>query len=158
MKLKIICQFCNKEFERYPSRKAKFCSNKCANNSGDRGFQKGHKINLGKKYKQWSLESKEKRRLNGNPNWKGEQTKYRSKHTWIIRNFGKADECEECHKIKKSYDWSNIDHKYKRGRKNWRKLCRSCHQKYDYKMGLRTKPYAIKKSQENKRKTDRHII
>ena len=58
--------------------------------------------------------------------WKGNKVKYRGLHTWIVYNWGKANICENCNS-KKFIDWHNMDNKYKRDRKDWKKLCRKCH-------------------------------
>jgi hypothetical protein len=82
----------------------------------------------------------EKRRLQGNPVWKGEAATTASKHDWIRFNFTKTGVCEHCKETKRT-DWSNKDHKYSRERDEWQELCRSCHQKYDYAHGLRKPTY-----------------
>jgi len=65
--------------------------------------------------------------------------KYRSIHSWIVYNFGKADLCEECglteekENKKRTFCWSNLSGEYKKERSDWRKLCYSCHKRYDVK-------------------------
>ena len=56
-------------------------------------------------------------------------------HLWIVRKLGKPKKCEHCKTTdeNKTYDWSNKDHKYSRDPKDWQRLCRSCHCKYDFK-------------------------
>lgn len=71
-----------------------------------------------------------------NPNWKGDNVGYAALHGWIKRRKPKPLLCEECNK-KKAFDLANKDHKYKRDVNDYRWLCRSCHQKYDYKKGIR---------------------
>ncbi len=76
--------------------------------------------------------------------WKGDKAKYRAKHMWINHWFGKADKCEnesciyprkDIHGkimiVPKRFEWANISRGYKRDRKDWRRLCPSCHKKYD---------------------------
>lgn len=59
-------------------------------------------------------------------------SKYSSTHTWVYRNFGKAESCVECHDgSKRLYHWSNISGEYKRDKSDWRQLCVSCHKKAD---------------------------
>lgn len=66
--------------------------------------------------------------------WKGEQAGYTPIHIWVARWKGKANRCEDCGATdKKRYDWSNIDHKYRRVLADYIARCRSCHQKYDIK-------------------------
>jgi len=114
---------------------------------GKWGFQKGNK--LGKKFKSGHPTSNtgrthfKKGETAGvkNPTWKGEEASYSAKHKWLKFNYGKADYCEnrkepflsfKCSKKSKNYQWAKVhgkqhDHK----RENYRKLCISCHKKYD---------------------------
>ena len=64
------------------------------------------------------------------PNWLGDKVSYRNCHAWVRRNYEKTGFCEHCG-LEKRTEWSNKDHKYKRVRKDWQELCRSCHIKYD---------------------------
>ncbi len=83
------------------------------------GFQKGHKINLGK------LLDEDLKDI----------------HLWICRKLGKPNCCEHCKRTdKKWYDWSNKDHKYRKVLEDWQRLCRSCHMKFDFEHNNRTKP------------------
>lgn len=67
------------------------------------------------------------------PNWKGDAVGNAALHDWVRRNLGKPKRCEHCKTIKaKQYDWANKSQKYKRDIKDWIRLCRSCHAKYDY--------------------------
>ena len=59
---------------------------------------------------------------------------YSSVHYWLKTNFGKADKCENPNCLKKSnfYTWAlKREKEYECKRKNFIKLCRSCHVKYD---------------------------
>ena len=110
-------------------------------------FIKGHKLRVGLKH---TLEFKEKRKGEGNPNWKGDEVSLTGMHIWIRRNFEEKKECEYCGTINaKRYDWINLNHQYSRDRRFWKRACRSCHMKYDYKMKLRKH---IKHSKETKEK------
>ena len=64
--------------------------------------------------------------------WKGDDASYNAIHIWITNNFGKPILCEKCGNTKK-IEWSKKDYKYKRERKDWQTLCRSCHRRYDAK-------------------------
>ena len=69
-------------------------------------FEKGHKVNLGKKnaleYK-FTDEQLEKRKGENNYNWKGEKVGYFASHSWIIKNYGNAKFCQfNGHMAKKS--------------------------------------------------------
>jgi len=66
------------------------------------------------------------------PGWKDDEVGYSGIHKWIVRNFGKADHCEDCGKIDcNRYEWASIDHSYKRNIKYWTQLCKKCHTKLD---------------------------
>lgn len=143
------CLFCDKQFNP-PKKSSKFCSMSCRGkwmikNTKYSLFVKGHKVRVGMKH---PLSFIIKRRGEGNPAWKGDSIKQHSLHSWIRDNFETPDKCEHCGKqyphIRVIFDWSNKNHKYKRNKKDWQFLCRSCHMKYDYKFGLR-KPHSTKK-------------
>ncbi len=79
-----------------------------------------------------------KRFTTNNPVWKGGAISIRSLHCWVRDNFIRTKKCECCGK-KGMTDWSNKEHDYKRDRKGWQEFCRSCHLKYDYAKGFRTR-------------------
>lgn len=65
-----------------------------------------------------------------NHGWKGDRAKYQAKHTWIRRNWGKADKCENnscTYDSPKIYHWANVSGDYLRDRSDWIMLCPSCH-------------------------------
>lgn len=68
-----------------------------------------------------------------NPNWKGDEAGYTSKHDWLYLRFGKPKECEGCGTTDEQtrYEWANISGKYKRVRSDWKRLCKKCHNKLD---------------------------
>jgi hypothetical protein len=66
------------------------------------------------------------------PNWKVSPG-YRAIHVWVIKNKGKAKQCEKCDKTSGKIEWANIDHEYKRNLDDYIGLCTSCHRKYDIK-------------------------
>ena len=69
--------------------------------------------------------------------WKGGSVGYGQLHRWIDLKLGKPKFCDQCKSTKKKkYEWANIDHKYKRNLKDWKRLCTSCHRNYDYKNHL----------------------
>lgn len=72
-------------------------------------------------------------------NFKGNTARYGTKHQWVYYHFGKADRCENkncSYKNPKRYHWANISGEYKRDRKDWIRLCPSCHKKMDRKEKL----------------------
>ena len=63
---------------------------------------------------------------------KGENIGYFGIHKWLVKNFGKANKCEECgDKKAKRYEWANIDKVYKKERSHFVMLCKRCHNKMD---------------------------
>jgi hypothetical protein len=70
---------------------------------------------------------------NDSPNWKDGKASYVAKHARIYRRFGKADCCENPKCLKKSerFDWATISGKHLPDRRDWIKLCKSCHSRFD---------------------------
>lgn len=66
--------------------------------------------------------------------WLGDKVGKIGVHLWLRREYGTPTKCEHCGTIdeKKTYDWACRDKSYRRDRKNFMRLCRSCHRKYDY--------------------------
>ncbi len=65
-------------------------------------------------------------------NWKGDKASYRTIHTWLSYNYGKADKCEICNtKVKQVFQWANKSGDYLRDISDWIMTCRSCHRKRD---------------------------
>lgn len=91
------------------------------------------------KGKKFSEEHKTKLRMNHadfndelSPNWKGDHVGNVALHQWVYKHKGRPNECEICNRTDlKSYDWANIDHKYRRNLDDFIRLCRSCHRKFD---------------------------
>jgi len=89
----------------------------------------------------------EKRRLaslpSGDKHWRfDENPNVRAIHKWINRIYGRANRCEnvKCEGKAKKYDWALIRGKeYKRSRRHFKQLCRSCHVKYDMTEARRKK-------------------
>lgn len=77
-----------------------------------------------------------KRNQNGpsNANWRGEAANIVSKHKRLYRAFGQPSKCDVCGTEDpfKSYDWANLTGNYD-DPKDFRRMCRSCHWKYDKK-------------------------
>ena len=85
-----------------------------------------------------SIELARSRVRERNQRWMGDKVGVAGIHSRVRKMWGKADRCEECGRTdRKMYEWSNSNHKYSENRDEWRMLCRSCHQKHDYGMGLR---------------------
>jgi hypothetical protein len=82
-----------------------------------------------------------KKRLNSQEekswNWKGDNAGYFAMHDWVERHKGKASHCVDCGTLNaKKYEWSNIDHLYRRNLDDYISRCSSCHKKYDLAMGF----------------------
>lgn len=66
--------------------------------------------------------------------WTGDKASYGAIHLWLRKTYGKADRCEnpKCPKKSKIFEYALIKgKKHERKRKNYKKLCRSCHDIYD---------------------------
>lgn len=132
------CLFCNKIFFKAINTSlknwnniSKYCGRDCSNKSkiGKPG------ANLGKSFRASpATEFKKGENLNeSHPLWRGEDAHIKSKHSWVKRHKGKAEQCLNCQVSSetKTIDWANIDHKYKRNLDDYISLCRSCHRKFD---------------------------
>jgi hypothetical protein len=77
-------------------------------------------------------EFKKGRKDEKHPEWKGEKASYDAKHQWVARWKGSSKLCEDCGTTTaKMYNWANISGEYKRDLKDWKRLCRKCHHKFD---------------------------
>lgn len=86
---------------------------------GKHGFQKGHKLSVGKKAY----------------NWKESELSNAGIHQWVKRWKVKTC-CESCGKTNGRLEWANIDHKYRRVLDDYICLCPSCHKRRDIAVGL----------------------
>jgi len=56
-------------------------------------------------------------------------------HSWVERNFGKPAKCDKCKSDKaKHFEWSNISGQYMAIKSDWQRLCKKCHNRYDFEM------------------------
>ena len=72
------------------------------------------------------------------PNWKGDDASYKQLHSWLNKHKSKPQKCENCmkeNKLELSFDHSL--EKYTRNINDYKWLCRSCHMKRDYKLGVK---------------------
>lgn len=82
-------------------------------------FKKGHTL-IGKK--------------ENHPNWKGNLIGYGGLHNRINNLLGKPKKCNHCGTTTaKIFEWANKSGKYLLDIKDWIRLCRDCHKKYDSK-------------------------
>ena len=137
---------------------------------GKQGFQKGHKINVGRVSSAETVERMRQSKLgdknpmfnkdawnkgkshmknSDNPAWKGGNVGYYGLHLWIRRHLPKPTTCKNCNEDKK-LEVSNSG-VYDRDFNNWEWLCRSCHAKKD-KRYLNCKMKEKKHSSETKQK------
>ena len=72
-----------------------------------------------------------------NSKWKGDSVGITSLHLWVSRYKGKPKKCEDCGTSDPiiRYEWANISKKYKRDLNDYKRLCVSCHRKFDRHYG-----------------------
>lgn len=92
--------------------------------------------------KKASLETRKKQSLavtgDKSPQWKGNDVGYFALHSWIRRQLGNPSLCEDCRSTsEKRYEWANISGKYLRDIDDWKRLCKQCHARFDYKENMR---------------------
>jgi len=100
-------------------------------------IDKIRKANTGKKLphtKEWNKKIGLAHQEEKSYNWKGDDVGLSALHNWVNKYKGKPKYCEHCGKeyIKeRTFDWSNIDHKYRRKLEDFIWLCKKCHKRYD---------------------------
>lgn len=154
-KLKHNCKECNKVFYVFPSLdRVKFCSRKCYEKVWARTIPQ---LNKGKKLSQKhkiKLSNARKGKYIGDLNhqWKGSKAGISAFHYRVYFRRGKADCCEVCNKNdnSKKYDWANLTGKYD-DINDYKKICISCHRKYDYKRRKNAIRYESRKRAESKK-------
>lgn len=69
-----------------------------------------------------------------NPQWKGDEAKYKALHLRVSSARGRPKQCERCgaRDPRKTYDWANLTGNYA-NLQDYIRLCRSCHWKIDGK-------------------------
>jgi len=69
-----------------------------------------------------------------NASWKGDEAGIPAFHKRLVALYGYPKKCEVCGTTKaKAYDWANLTGNYK-DIKDYKRMCRSCHWKYDGKI------------------------
>jgi hypothetical protein len=59
-------------------------------------------------------------------------SEYQKVHKWIRKQLGTPSVCSQCKsETATRYDWANISQEYTYDVKDWKRLCRSCHQQHD---------------------------
>lgn len=88
-------------------------------------IKKGQRLSPSTEFKKGILENPPK-------NWKGNFAGKSAIHRWVDLWKGKPKVCSQCGtETAKKYEWTNIDHKYRRVLDDYIRLCTSCHRKYD---------------------------
>lgn len=96
---------------------------------------------LGKKHSEQTKEKMRGRSEEKSATWKGDKVGYDALHSWVNKNLGKANHCEECgldkipKGMKRYFDWANISKEYKRILTDWKQLCKKCHAIFDKDCG-----------------------
>lgn len=72
--------------------------------------------------------------------WRGDSASMTNKHRRLYRAFGQPSKCDVCgtEDETKSYDWANLTGDYNNPQ-DFKRMCRSCHWKYDNKIQNITK-------------------
>jgi hypothetical protein len=110
-------------------------------NEGYTQMQLANEFNVGRKVvsnaiKRLGLKSHKATKRNQwgskNDNWRGKEATLVNKHRRLYRAFGQPSKCEVCGTEDKSktYDWANLTGNYD-DPKDFKRMCRSCHRKYD---------------------------
>lgn len=63
---------------------------------------------------------------------------YHTAHWWIKSKYGTPNKCDNCGFINENtrrFNWANISGEYLKIRDDWKRLCISCHIKFDKRGG-----------------------
>ena len=98
---------------------------------GSGSYWKGKKFS--KTYKEkLSLAHIGKQADEKHPLWKGRKVGYTALHDWVGRKLGVPNKCSNCGTTNSPrFEWANISGKYKRDLKDYWRLCRKCHHRFD---------------------------
>ena len=67
-----------------------------------------------------------------NVRWKGDDAGRSAIHKWLNKHWPLTGTCEQCGATDRRTGYSNVDHKWRRERDDYRELCDRCHRYYDY--------------------------
>lgn len=133
-----ICPICQTVFNKPSKTSSKqwsrrfCCSMSCAAKYRGSPWLEKHKMKKGSQLGKSTQFKKGEGRGYKNINWKGDKVGYYGLHTWIQRQYGKPQFCEECKTSERRlYHWANISGKYLRDRNDWKRMCVPCHKKFD---------------------------
>jgi hypothetical protein len=88
---------------------------------------------------------------------------YKTLHNRVRRLYGRPSLCEVCGTTTaKRFEWANVTGVYAIGRENWKRMCHSCHSRFDFtdkhkqalnsgKRGRRESPATIEQKREARR-------
>src|SRR3990167_1640174 len=96
--------------------------------------QKMSKSHTGIKLSEYHRKRQSGRKGEKTWNWKGNKVGYNALHSWVSRELGKPNKCENCGKSglkARRIHWANKSREYKRHPSDWIRLCVSCHKLYD---------------------------
>jgi hypothetical protein len=151
-RMKRNCQVCGREFETKQNLisigKGKFCSQSCSSKIAVLPMLKRIKAGEWKDISRASIAKLHAAVASDETlhwKWKGEGVGYYGVHDWITKHFGQPMECEVCglNDPKRKYHWANLSHKYRRDRSDFKRMCVSCHRKYDYAAARSNKELGI---------------
>lgn len=146
------CLECGKEFQTYPYAikrgDGKYCSRECSCKNNETKIKIGQRLSTKTEFKKgetpWNKDkkgyetslrgrSRPDMKKDKNGQWKGDDVGYFGLHVWIAENCGRAKKCDACGSDDpdKKYHWANLDSKYSRDINSWKRMCVSCHSKYD---------------------------
>jgi len=92
--------------------------------------------------------------MNSYSQFNGTVTQYKNLHQWVNKQFGRPGVCEDCGTTDaKRYDWAAIGGRYTKLRADWKRLCRSCHQKFDAELFIGKRFAGKSHSDKSKLKT-----
>lgn len=140
-RLTIKCRICGKSREILPSvarkGKAQFCSHSCQGKVSCLTIVSGNKLGKWNDIHRVSisrLHNYQNSDESLHPRWKGDEVGYYGTHDWITKHYGQPIGCDECglNDSSRKYHWANLSHEYKRDRSDFKRMCVSCHRKYDY--------------------------
>lgn len=57
---------------------------------------------------------------------------YHRAHKWVYKTKGRPSRCEQClTTTAKKFEWANLSQEYGMVESDWKRMCTSCHRKYD---------------------------
>lgn len=136
-----LCAHCGKEFYVIKSHslipgRSKYCSRSCCS--------KAH-VHLLHERRRDSYKEAGRRQLaklatrvkvdeTAHSQWKGDAVGYKALHDWLRKHHGRPNLCEVCGTTdpNKNYEWANLSHEYRRDRKDFKRMCISCHRRHDW--------------------------